>query len=824
MPPAPKLTDDQAREIHRRRTEENPPPSWRTLADEYGVAHTVIKNAFDRVEAAAAPAENRAVAAAAPPSVVSSAPHNRIAPSPLNPRKRFDPEATERMVETVREEGILIPLLVRRANQPGNAPVGSDVDFEIIGGERRWRAGDALVNAGEWPEDMDTPIRVVDPCDDRKYLKLALAENIARKDMTPWEEAEAFDRLHQQGDSAAEIAKAVGMNKRTVEMRLRLVRDLAEPTKDALREGKITVEAANILAAFCPKLSQHLALEDIADGRFRTTADLKRALTHALIPTSVAFFPADDYKGDLITDETDPEKVYFSDAKEFERLQQKAIAEAELKATGKGYAWTKVLDNRKSEWFSTGDFVTDAKAPERGVIYEIKSSGLVVVHTDVISLAERTKEAAKAAGMLGGAAESSPITKGHFVHARNRKTVAIQAALARRPDMALRAACLALIGCGDNIRIRTEHLGGEEKIAAPSVCETIERYLLRFDVAAVNGFEITSALDVRRRGWGEYDEGKAWQVLMDMATDEVDEMFAALVALRVGSFATSMPEAGDRPAVVAMAASLGLVGHEHEHGLGLRREDLEGLRKPALLDVRSHVCPDDIVSDLNLAGLKDHLMVADKDYVLPTLRFANKATVEALFKKSLADSRQIDLEEAIAAKVHGVPVAERVKLVIAEYVDKDVNSFGTGAFLKVIGIPDKRDVLAAEISAVIGLDVTGAMLSDAQTVDDVIKVAEASTLTKATAPSGDADISVVMLRRVLSAHSVFAAKAEGETGFAEIIGEGDFPAAAADIATTFGVPTITADVLYTIEDFDHLAAVIASHRAALAAEGAGEAA
>ncbi|BAE50306.1 ParB/RepB/Spo0J family partition protein [Paramagnetospirillum magneticum] len=735
-----KLTPEQEREIYDLR-QATPAPSFAEIGTRFGVDKSAAVRAYARAEAAIAAKAGPSLPAQAPavvPMGVSAAPHDRIAPSPLNPRQRIDEDELTKLVDSVRIEGVLLPLLVRYARQAFTQPTDPRVEYEIIAGERRWQATRRLIDAGERPADTPLPIRLIDPCDDAKLLELALTENVARKDMTPWEEAEAFEKLRKLGRSAAEIAATVGMVKRTVEMRLRLVRDLDVAAKDALRDGRITVEAANILAAFCPLPSQSLALDQIAKGSFPTTRDLKRYLTQSLIPTTVAFFPPAEYTGELIADESDPNVAYFADAKLFEKLQQKAIAEAEIKARAKGYAWTRVIDGRKpGEYFSSWDWETDKKDPARGVVYEIKGNGLVVVHTDLVSKAERTKQAASAAGLTGDAPaeQSSSVTKGHYCHARRRKTVALQTALSRSPVMAMRAACLALIGCGENVRIRTEHLGADDKAWSQDVEDTIAHYLPRFADAAKKGFEIAAG-DVRRKDWGEADNGAAWGALAAMTDAEVGEFFAALVALRVGSFATYSPEAGDRPAVVGMARSLGLIGAEEAHGLTLLPEDLDGLRKPALLDVWAQVSPNSDAPDVGgIKGLREDIVCqAPPTYVLPSLRFGLKAEIEAALKATPPagpDPRQIDLEEAIAAK--GV-----------------------------------RDISLETIVAAL-----------APVIDNPF------------APTG-------------------------ETPLFELVPEARIEAAAGTLARAFGLPSITPDVLLTIEDLDHLALVLENHRAALA--------
>ena len=146
-----------------------------------------------------------------------------IARNPRQPRQSFDEEALLALSESVRERGVLQPVLVRPC--PGGT-------YELIAGERRWRAAQL---AG-----LEVVPAVVAPHEDRESLELALIENMAREDLNPIEEARACSLLVDElGLTREEIGKRVGRSRVAVSNLLRLL-DLPDEVLDLLVEGRLT--------------------------------------------------------------------------------------------------------------------------------------------------------------------------------------------------------------------------------------------------------------------------------------------------------------------------------------------------------------------------------------------------------------------------------------------------------------------------------------------------------------------------------------------------------------------------------------------------------
>jgi ParB family transcriptional regulator, chromosome partitioning protein len=136
----------------------------------------------------------------------------RIAPNPLQPRREFTEEQLAELEASIRENGLLQPLVVRPASS--SAPSGAD--WELVAGERRWRA----IRRLGWTE---VPV-VVREMDDRTLLLLAIVENVQRADLSPLEEAEGYRRLIDEFRyTQQEVADSVGRERSTVANLLRLL-------------------------------------------------------------------------------------------------------------------------------------------------------------------------------------------------------------------------------------------------------------------------------------------------------------------------------------------------------------------------------------------------------------------------------------------------------------------------------------------------------------------------------------------------------------------------------------------------------------------------
>lgn len=158
-------------------------------------------------------------------------PVEQLTPGPFQPRRRFDQEELRELAESVREQGVIQPILVRRA---------SDGDkYQIIAGERRWRAA-------QLAQLHEVPV-LIREFDDKTAMEIAIVENVQRRDLTPLEEAEGYRRLIDEYDhSQDDIARAVGKSRSHVANTLRLL-NLPDEVRVLVEDGQLTAGHARAL-------------------------------------------------------------------------------------------------------------------------------------------------------------------------------------------------------------------------------------------------------------------------------------------------------------------------------------------------------------------------------------------------------------------------------------------------------------------------------------------------------------------------------------------------------------------------------------------------
>jgi ParB family chromosome partitioning protein len=158
-------------------------------------------------------------------------PIERIKPNKAQPRKTFHPERIEELAASIREKGILQPMVVRQQGE----------HYELITGERRWRAAQ---KAGL----REVPVVIQDVSDDTA-LEMALIENIQREDLNAVEEAEAYHSLLEKFDlSQEELARRVGKDRSTIANALRLLK-LPDELKRDIVEDRLSMGHARALLA-----------------------------------------------------------------------------------------------------------------------------------------------------------------------------------------------------------------------------------------------------------------------------------------------------------------------------------------------------------------------------------------------------------------------------------------------------------------------------------------------------------------------------------------------------------------------------------------------
>lgn len=212
---------------------------------------------------AAAPTPVETPAVVAPSGeLIRKIPLSEVHPCAFQPRKDFAPEAIQDLAASIKEQGIVQPLLVRKSAD----------GYELIAGERRWRAAQ-VVGLSEVPV-------IVREATDAQLLELALIENLQRENLNPIEEALGYNQLLGQfGLTQEQVSIKVGKSRAAVANALRLLK-LAPELQGYLRHGQISVGHAKVILGLVIEAEQKLAAERvIKDGlSVRETEDLVAAM------------------------------------------------------------------------------------------------------------------------------------------------------------------------------------------------------------------------------------------------------------------------------------------------------------------------------------------------------------------------------------------------------------------------------------------------------------------------------------------------------------------------------------------------------------------
>jgi len=198
---------------------------------------------------------------------------DRVVACPFQPRKHFAPEALQELANSIKEQGIVQPLVVRERNGK----------YELIAGERRWRAAQTLGL-------LEVPV-IIREADDRAVLELALIENLQRENLNPLEEAQGYQQLIDQFRlTQEEIALKVGKSRAVVANSLRLLK-LPTSVQDQVRDARLSVGHAKVLLGLPGEKPQVQAAERIVkEGLSVRQAEV--LVAHLQAPTTATHPPA----------------------------------------------------------------------------------------------------------------------------------------------------------------------------------------------------------------------------------------------------------------------------------------------------------------------------------------------------------------------------------------------------------------------------------------------------------------------------------------------------------------------------------------------------
>ena len=373
-------------------------------------------------------------------------PIDKLKISTLNMRhERKKPEISD-ILPSIRERGVLVPLIVR--------PNGTKGSFEILAGRRRFFATTAVLKeTGD--KTIKLPCAVLAEGDDAGAIEASILENVARLEPDEMSQFEAFQRLADEGRTVEQIATTFGVTELMVKRRLALANLIPEIRKAYAAEE---IDGNTITALTLATEDQQREWFDLwsdDDAEYVPTGRHLKAwlLGGEHISTDKALFDLDKYHGyagQILTDLFGEEAV-FADAATFWKCQSEALAKKIEDLKTKGWADVIVLD--KGRYFAKWDHVARSKKDGGKVFVELRDSGEIIFHEGFIT----TKDAARSDkakttgdGEVSETSTSRPeMTQPLQTYFELHRHAAVRAKLFQHPDVAMRLMVAhAIVGSG----------------------------------------------------------------------------------------------------------------------------------------------------------------------------------------------------------------------------------------------------------------------------------------------------------------------------------------------------------------------------------------
>lgn len=205
---------------------------------------------------------------------ISTLPMALVEPNPEQPRKVFDREAMESLKQSISMHGVITPITVR---------LGTDGYYQIIAGERRWRAARSIGLT-------EIPAMVIE-ASDSQVMEMALIENLQREDLNPIEEAEGYDALiHKFGLTQEQVAERVGKSRPAISNSLRLL-GLPEEAQDMVASGGLSPGHARAILAIQDEEKRLEAIEKMVNMTVRQAEKFARQVNQAEKIEAAPFVP-----------------------------------------------------------------------------------------------------------------------------------------------------------------------------------------------------------------------------------------------------------------------------------------------------------------------------------------------------------------------------------------------------------------------------------------------------------------------------------------------------------------------------------------------------
>lgn len=501
--------------------------------------------------------------------------HNLIHHCPLNPRKTFDPEDLASLASSIAEQGIKQNIILRpHPEKPGA--------FELVAGERRWRATHLLIERGDAAADYPMPALVED-LTDREVVLIALTENRVRQDPPPMEEAQGIAAYREMrvkeilaeiykgdplqkgfteeeiksetrmaiGIAMKELSATLGKGERWLQLRMNLVEKLIPELQQALSEERITLAQARAIAG-APEDTQKHALDPMTRGYggWSTADAIIETLRFKGLPIAEAAFDVADYTGPTMED---PElgTPILTDAAQITTLSMAFIKRREKELKQQGFNFVKVLKEQPYS-YAWQDADKDTPAGKCGVLLWIQQ--LRVCERRVLApKAKKTNapipvEPPKGTeGVTTKLKEETvqPYAKRHWLQAAIAQTAQLRAGIAAAPaKLSMAITIVALMdrdihsdysGPRDWMKRRSENGHDRDVPGFPRVAEC---------TAALPGAPTPKGFKINGSSAIVADQAVALDTLLSADESAVAALFTAVIASHAGVWPSFNPGPG----------------------------------------------------------------------------------------------------------------------------------------------------------------------------------------------------------------------------------------------------------------------------------------
>ena len=432
---------------------------------------------------------------------------DRLHVSRMNMRNGRKPPSIDDILPSIRERGVLVPLLVRSSEEE---------TFEIVAGRRRYFA--CLTVKEEEGSVQSLPCAVMETGDDAAALEASLIENVARLDPDEVSQWETFSKLVRQGRDTATIAQTFGVTELAVK-RVLALGSLLPAIRGLYRDDEIDRQTVRHLTlATKAKQKAWFALHRDPESYAPTGYRLKAwVLGGESIATDVALFPLEDYTGPVASD-LFGEESYFTNAEQFWTLQNTAI-EATAEAYRKA-GWQEIVTLKPGEPFHRWEHTPLPKDDGGKVFITISHDGEVECHEGWLSEKEARQQSNGEPVEVKRTRPEASARLNTYIDLHRH--AAVRTVMLSHPGAALRMAVAHMISGSSLWRIIAEPQRAEGEAMAASVASSISEAAFsaaRKEVVGELGFDVN--IDAVLAQGLRHDTSTVFQKLLELSDDAV---------------------------------------------------------------------------------------------------------------------------------------------------------------------------------------------------------------------------------------------------------------------------------------------------------------